>query len=185
VIFLKIFIAGPRLIKNLDEAVEKRLNGICTNNYDVLIGDADGVDKAVQSYYASLNYQNVTVYASNGNVRSNVGNWSVETVPVSDNCVGFDFYAAKDIVMAESSDYGFMIWNGESRGTLTNIVNLLIREKEVLVYFTPQKTFYTINSNEKLDMLLSICNKKTQRLYNKITLNHSYALSQLSLFENV
>ena len=184
-IILKIFIAGPRIIKNLDEAVVKRLNGIYTNNYNVLVGDADGVDKAVQSYYANLKYPNVTVYASNGNVRANIGNWSVESVSVPENTVGFDFYAAKDIAMADDTDYGFMIWNGESRGTLTNIVNLLIREKEVLVYFTPQNSFYTINNNEKLDMLLSICNKKTQRLYDNITLKHSYTLSQLSLYENV
>ena len=40
--------------------------------------------------------------------------------------------------MSELADYGFMIWDGESVGTLHNILNLA-KGKLVVVYFTPRR----------------------------------------------
>lgn len=34
--------------------------------------------------------------------------------------------------MAKAADYGFMIWNGKSKGTLNNIINLVQYNKNVL-----------------------------------------------------
>ena len=180
---MKIFIAGPRAVTNLDRPFEKRLNGIVNKNYAILVGDAPGVDKAVQSYFFSLNYPNVTVYASNGKARTNVGKWPIKSVPVSDKTKGFDYYAAKDKAMADSADYGFMLWNGESRGTLTNIINLLTRDKEVLIYFTPKNSFVTVSSFERLDSVLSFCSDSTKKLYHRICSEHTNKHSQLSLYD--
>ncbi len=127
---LKIFIAGPRAISSLEKTVEDRLYGIYTKNYTVLVGDASGVDKAVQKFFSQLGYSNVVVLASNGKVRNNLGSWQVETVTVPNSIRGFDFYAAKDKAMADNADYGFMLWNGESKGTLNNIINLLKEKRK-------------------------------------------------------
>ena len=88
-------------------------------NFTVLVGDANGVDKQIQTYCYARNYKNVKVFNSNGKTRNNIGNWDVVNVKVSDNVKGFDFYAAKDLEMAKQADYGFMIWNGKVKERLT------------------------------------------------------------------
>jgi phenylacetate-coenzyme A ligase PaaK-like adenylate-forming protein len=55
--------------------------------------------------------------------------------------------------MAKSADYGFMIWNGKSRGTLYNMVNLVKFNKKVLVYLIPEKHFYTIRTLDDIGKL--------------------------------
>lgn len=176
---MKIFIAGPRAISALSKPVEDRLFGIYENNYSVLVGDANGVDKAIQKYFANLKYQNVIVYSSNGKVRNNLGSWQVEPVSVSDTVKGFDFYAMKDKAMADNADYGFMLWNGESKGTLNNIITLLNNNKKVLVYFLPQNTFVCISNFEKLNELLNYCANDTRALFSQLT---TTSHTQLALF---
>ena len=165
---MKIFIAGPRAITTLPEPVQNRLKNLSEKNHTVLVGDANGVDKAVQKYFAAHDYANVIVYASSGKARNNIGDWPVEAVPVPDGVKGFDYYAAKDKAMAAAADYGFMIWNGESKGTLNNIINLLADEKTALVYFAPQQVFATIDSHEKLEELLSRCSDEAKNLYERL-----------------
>jgi hypothetical protein len=48
----------------------------------------------------------------------------------------FFYHTAKDLAMAESADCGFMLWDGLSKGTLNNILNLLERGKKSVVYFS-------------------------------------------------
>lgn len=58
---MKVFIAGPRKVTKLNQQVKDRLENIKRNNYTVLVGDANGVDKAVQSYFNNVFYNNVIV----------------------------------------------------------------------------------------------------------------------------
>lgn len=148
-----VFIAGPRAVKTLNKDVKERLNNIINNNYAIVVGDANGIDKQIQIYCHSINYNNIQVFASNGKARNNIGQWEVKNVEVAPNVKGFDFYAAKDLEMAKTADYGFMIWNGKSKGTLNNIINLVKMKKKVLVYLTIDKEFYTINSLEDVERL--------------------------------
>ena len=68
---MKVFIAGPRAVTELDANVIKQLDQIYSNNYTVVVGDADGIDSSVQRYFYSKGYQNVSVFASNGKARNN------------------------------------------------------------------------------------------------------------------
>jgi len=165
---LQIFIAGPRAISSLTSEIESRLYSIYEKGLRVLVGDADGIDTAVQKYFSQMGYRNVIVYASNGKARNNLGNWTVKAVPVHDNVRGFDFYAMKDKAMANVADYGFMIWNGKSKGTFNNIMNLLNRNKKVLVYSNPQNMFVCIDSFEKLEAVIGFCDKSTKTLIKKL-----------------
>ncbi len=161
---LRIFIAGPRLISELDENINKKLNSICEKGYDVLVGDADGIDSSIQKFLNDMKYKNVTVFASRGIARNNYGDWKIENVVVAENVAGFDFYATKDLEMAKSADIGFMIWNGKSKGTFNNMINLLNLGKEVILYYAPNQKFYQfktmkdlndfLNTNVKLDSKL-------------------------------
>ena len=162
---MKIFIAGAKAIHRLDDEVIQRLNSIFQKGYDVLVGDCDGVDSSVQKYYADLHYTKVTVYASNGIARNNIGHWNVKAIDVSPTLTGFDFYKQKDIAMAHDADYGFMIWDGQSKGTLNNIVNLLFLDKKVLVYLAPYKKMASIKSFDDMDRLVGLCNQKVKSNY--------------------
>jgi hypothetical protein len=54
---------------------------------------------------------------------------------------GFDYYAAKDRAMAADASHGLMIWDGESRGTFTNVVNLVAQHKPVVLYLSHARAF--------------------------------------------
>jgi len=181
---VKVFIAGPRAISELCPAVEERLNKIYANNITVLVGDADGVDKAVQYYFNSLGYRNVIVFASGRRVRNNVGNWEIRKIDVPANIRGFDFYTKKDEAMASDAEYGFMIWNGESKGTLNNIINMLAFDKKTLVYLTKTDSMYSIDSMEKLQELLDICGQNAQNLFNRLSgVASTSSFQQLTIFD--
>jgi NAD(P)H-nitrite reductase large subunit len=180
---MKVFIAGPRAISVLDKSVEKRLSNIHSNDYTVLVGDASGVDNAVQKFFSNLSYQNVVVYASEGKARNNAGNWEIRKIDVPVLSKGFNYYAAKDKAMADDADYGFMIWNGESKGTLSNIINLLEFGKKSIVYLTRNNTFYDVGGIDELQNLISLCERKTQALFERLNRGRMTNIyRQVSLF---
>jgi len=168
---MNIFIAGSREIYALDKVVVEKLNKIYSNKYTVLVGDAKGVDTAVQKYFANLEYDNVIIYASEGKARNNVGNWIVKKIDVSAHVNGFDYYKLKDKAMSDNADYGFMIWNGKSKGTLNNIINLINSNKTTVVYLTKTNSFYDISSLEKLNNLVAHCNQETHKIYERLNKN--------------
>lgn len=153
---MNVFIAGPRALKTLHKSVKERLSNILENNFTIFVGDANGIDKQIQQFCFDNNYKFVKVFASNGKARNNIGEWEVENVIVSSKLKGFDFYAAKDLEMARAADYGFMIWNGKSKGTLNNMVNLVKLNKKSLVYLTTTKKFYVINNNNDIEDLKKV-----------------------------
>lgn len=78
---------------------------------------------------------------------------------------GFDFYKQKDMAMANEADYGFMIWDGESRGTLNNVINLISQNKTVLVYLTLSGKMVVVKNFDELSNLVAHCPYTTQTLY--------------------
>lgn len=175
---MKIFIAGPRAVSKLSAEVINRLESIADNNFTVLVGDANGIDKTIQKFYSEKEYKNVIVYASGEKIRNNIGNWKTKNIKVLDNVKGFDFYAIKDREMAKDSDYGLMIWNGKSRGTFNNIINLVLFNRTVLLYFIPNKQFYTIKSMNDVKRLVDIIND--QDIY-EFFLDKTNGVEQLTL----
>lgn len=156
---MKVFIAGPRAITTLNSEFEKRIEQIMVKNGTILVGDATGVDSAVQQYLHFRGYKNVQVYASKGLARNNIGRWDVVSVEVEKGVKGFAFYAQKDMKMAEDADLGFMIWNQKSRGTLNNMVNLTDKGKKVVVYLLPAKKFVVLKTSHDVDVLARCCGK--------------------------
>lgn len=182
---MKVFIAGPRVLSSLDKEVQNRLLNIIDHDLTVIVGDANGIDQAVQQFLHDRHYRNVIVYASRGKSRNNLGDWPVEDVAVPDKVKGFDFYAAKDIKMTRDTDYGFMIWNGKSKGTFNNIVNLTKQHKKVLLYFTPHKKFYVLKKFEDIQEFAMACGNEVLELFTRLTgeqTDSSKNAGQLSLF---
>ena len=165
---MKVFIAGARSIKTLSPEVKSKMMQIYDKGYDVIVGDCYGVDTSVQRFYSNLSYDKVIVYASNGKARNNIGGWKVQGIITPDNVSGFEYYRQKDIAMANEADYGFMIWDGESKGTLSNIVTLISQDKKVLVYYKPSDKMVFIKNSGDLNKLIAHCPAPTQTLYTQI-----------------
>jgi hypothetical protein len=134
------------------------LENIVQKGHEILIGDADGVDKAVQTILFCRDYKNVVVYCSGESCRNNIGKWKEEHVFVPSKTKGRNFYMLKDDQMAIDADYGFLIWDGKSAGTINNLSNLIRLGKMGLVYFIPSQNFFTIKDKHSFKELLTKCN---------------------------
>ncbi len=117
-----IFIGGSRHVSRLPAEVKKRLDNVIASHHQVIVGDANGADKAVQKHFFDANYANVTVFCSGDAPRNNLGSWTTHRVHVPEGTKGFQFYAAKDREMAREADFGLMIWDGKSPGTVLNVL---------------------------------------------------------------
>ncbi|MEW6262427.1 MAG: hypothetical protein AB1641_05060 [Thermodesulfobacteriota bacterium] len=153
----KVFIGGSRSVSRLNEDVRRRIDRIVEQGFPVLIGDANGADKAVQKYLQSRGYDLVEVFCSGGECRNNLGQWPVRAIATRQTLRNFDYYAAKDEQMALEASIGFMIWDGKSAGTLANVARLLRQDKKVVVYATPDRRFLTLNAPADWEHLLSSC----------------------------
>jgi hypothetical protein len=151
---MKVFIGGSRRVSRLGEQVKARLDEIIRKQLPVIIGDANGADKAVQDYFRRRGYEQVEVFCTEGRCRNNVGNWKIRPVPApAGRKRDFEYYAAKDRVMAGEGSIGFMLWDGKSRGTLANVLRLLEQGKKVVMYVAPAKQFTTLRNMSDWDQL--------------------------------
>lgn len=120
-----IFIGGSRHVSRLSPVCKQRLDTIIDNGHRVVVGDAAGADKAVQKHMHARGYSDVTVFCTGARARNNLGKWPTCNVEPPASAKGFSFYAAKDRVMAKQADFGMMIWDGKSPGTLLNVLRLV------------------------------------------------------------
>jgi hypothetical protein len=151
----KIFIGGSRKLSRLNDDIRGRIDSIMQNGYTVLIGDANGADKSVQKYLFDKNYRSVFVFCVGRFCRNNIGHWETMSVKEPSNVRDFHYYSIKDLEMVKEADYGFMIWDTKSKGTLNNMINLLKENKSVVVYLSGDKEFYTLRTFDDLEKLLS------------------------------
>ncbi|NTU54214.1 MAG: hypothetical protein HGA97_11085 [Chlorobiaceae bacterium] len=121
------------------------------------MGDANGADKAVQSFLFEWRYDDVLVFCSGDKCRNNVGAWPTQRVEVPYGMTGRAFYTCKDIKMAENADYGLMLWDGKSAGTMNNVFELVKRGKKTLVWLSPKGVFLSVSSLRDIEVLLSQC----------------------------
>jgi nicotinate phosphoribosyltransferase len=141
-----VFAGGSRSVSRLPAQAKERLDTVVASGFPVIVGDANGADKAVQKHLLAAQYRKVTVFCSGDSCRNNLGKWETRFVRAPRNANGFDFYAAKDREMAESADLGFMIWDGKSPGTLLNILRLVRAGKKALLVTSPGDESVTFKS---------------------------------------
>lgn len=137
----KVFIGGSRRASRLNAHVHERLDNIMARGFPIIIGDANGADKAVQQYLHSKHYRNVEVFCSGENCRNNIGNWQTRHIPVEADKRSAQFYSAKDRIMAQEATVGLMMWDGKSVGTLLNLFRLLNLNKKAVIYTVQEKMF--------------------------------------------
>lgn len=155
----KVFIGGSRRISRLNADVKRRIDRIVEKRLQVLVGDANGADKAVQEYLRSKGYDLVEVFCSGDSCRNNRGGWATRMIPVPKNGKrkDFSFYATKDRAMADEATVGLMLWDRESVGTVMNVLRLVRNQKAVVVYVAPDHEFVDVKTEGDWERFLARC----------------------------
>ncbi len=159
----KVFIAGSMNIKHLDPKVKERIDNIVASEFEVVVGDADGADTSVQWHLFNLGKSKATVFCSGSSPRNNVGEWPVQSVETKHAEGSRAFFTAKDLRMAEVADFGLMIWDTKSTGTLSNVIELLVRKKKSVVFVNKAKIFKNVGTVEQLEELVSYMSDHAKR----------------------
>ena len=173
-----VFIGGSRRLGRLNSVIRARLENIVTRGLRVVIGDANGGDRAVQAFLAEKGHANVTVYCMEAGCRNNVGEWPVQVIEAAGER-GFAYYTLKDAEMARVADCGFMIWDGKSKGTLVNVLRLLDLGKPVVIYFSPDCKCYTVRNETDLTELVDRCAQASRQRLSELLSGGS---KQVALF---
>jgi hypothetical protein len=150
-----VFIAGSITIKHLDPKVQVRLMNIIEMGHDAIVGDADGADSSVQRFLLENGAKNVTVFCTGDQPRNNLGNWPVKAVTTYHRRGSRAYFAAKDLAMADAAKVGLMVWDAKSAGTLSNVIELLSRKKNALVFIDKEKEFHKLTNVSDLESLVT------------------------------
>lgn len=143
-------------MSQLSSHVRERLNNVMNKEHDVVVGDANGADKAVQKVLHEADYRKVTVYCSGNRPRNNLGQWDLHGVTPPKTAKGFEFYATKDREMANAADFGLMIWDGKSPGTVLNVLRM-VRAGKAVVLVNGSYAPITLKSANDWDAFLTGC----------------------------
>lgn len=152
----KVFIAGSIKIKRIDPRFVERIQNIIADDLDVIIGDAKGADTSIQCVLWNQLAKNVTVYCSGNEPRNNVGGWKIKAVHSNAEPGTRAFFMAKDKEMAKDADYGLMLWDAASAGTLSNVIELIKEGKKCVVFVNKSKSFLNVKKPEELRNLVSV-----------------------------
>ncbi|TRZ57848.1 MAG: hypothetical protein D4S02_13390 [Rhodocyclaceae bacterium] len=158
-----VFISGSMNIKHLDSKVKERIENIVASEFTVVVGDAGGADTSIQQHLFSLGRSKTTVYCSGSSPRNNLGGWPVHVVETKHSEGSRAFFTAKDLVMAEAADFGLMIWDTKSTGTLSNVIEMLARKKKAVVFVNKEKVFMTVGTVEQLEALVGCMSDHAKR----------------------
>lgn len=144
----KVFIGGSRTLTRLNSQVRDHIDSITAQHFPIVVGDANGADKAVQSYLNLKGYRYVEIFCSGGRPRNNIGSWKIRSINSENSKDRRERYTVKDRAMASEAEHGFMLWDGESLGTLLNVYRLAAAGKKSVVYLAPSRRFTEVVSLE-------------------------------------
>jgi hypothetical protein len=116
----------------------------------------------VQAYLHGKAYPRVEVFCSEGVCRNTIGNWAVRSVAAQTRERNAEFYSAKDRVMAERANFGLMLWDGKSAGTLMNVFRLLHLQKKAVVYSASQQRFLDFKKPAEWEAFMTNCDATLQ-----------------------
>ena len=177
-----VFIGGSRRLSRLNAEVRGRLDDVMAKQLAVVIGDANGADKAVQSYLMESRFPHVRVFCTGGGCRNNLGNWTLVAIKPPHRTRDFEYFTAKDAAMAEEADYGLMLWDGESAGTLVNVARLVSAGKPVVLYTAPSRSFLTLRTRTDLEQLLGGCPDEVRGRVTHYISQHAPEFAQHAMF---
>ncbi|MBO7450605.1 MAG: hypothetical protein J6U54_09565 [Clostridiales bacterium] len=123
--------------KKLPKAVRKEIDKAIRSKQKIVVGDAPGIDRQVQDYLKSKDYNYVEVYGPGKQVRYSANSkWKTNAIDAPEfEEFTKEWLAKKDIAMSEVSEHGLAIILDEgSSATRRNIDRLIEQNKDVKVY---------------------------------------------------
>lgn len=177
-----VFAGGSRKVTRLNAEVRERLDNMVEKQLAVFVGDANGADKAIQKYLSERRYPNVLVFCTAGECRNNLGNWPIRAVKAPHSSRDFAFFTAKDAAMASEAEVGFMLWDGQSSGTIVNVARMVSSAKPVVLYISPQRAFATLKSRQDLENLIQGIRDDVAQKVRRYIAEHAREFRQDSIF---
>lgn len=152
---MKIVLGGSRHIHAIPEELTNLLQEWLDQGANFLVGDAPGADSAFQLILKKLKALNVTIYSSAGYVRNNFGQWPHRNVESGLKSKSHAVHAFKDRVMTSEADLGLMLWDCQSAGTLSNVIDMVESGKSCKVWVSLDSDLYSFDNEISLGKWLA------------------------------
>ena len=151
----KVFISGSISIKKLPQEVKSSINKIIEQNFEILIGDAKGIDTLIQNYCLSVNYYNITIYSISTFPRYKASdNLKIKYIEVPNNIKRErERQQEKDKAMTLDSEFTFTIWDGKSKGSYANILRGIENNKKIKIYLCDKNSFLNKITKAKIEFI--------------------------------
>jgi hypothetical protein len=182
-------LGGSRYLVNLPSEVKVLLDEKMSTNEFFNIGDAPGSDSSFQTFFANKQYKNIKIFSSAGYIRNNVGNWDWELIDSGLKSKSNSVHAFKDRYMCKISASGIMIWDCQSAGTLSNVIDLVRQGKNCFIWVAPDSDLYQFDNQNSLEKWMnayqSVRDEALKRLekFEKREIKRSKSNSQPKLFD--
>lgn len=122
--------------KDLPDPIKQKLNEYVKDKRKIMVGDAPGIDRQVQDYLKSINYDNVEIYGPGKKVRYQANDkWNALPINSKYEEGSPEWLRQKDIVMTNRATEGLAVIIDEgAKATRLNIRRLEEQGKDVNVY---------------------------------------------------
>ena len=137
-----IFLGGSKIITRLDDRTKEDLIDYMNLGHNIVVGDCMGADFQMQKLFAENGYPFVTVYYSGDRPRFNLGNWKTKHVSSNKYLSDYERQKLKDNQMVLDSDFGYMLLQGQTKGTMANVHKLLEENKPCYVMMHDKNGVY-------------------------------------------
>ena len=144
-----IFLGGSKIINYLLPAIDEKIIEFMNLGHNIIIGDCMGADLQMQKVLEENNFKKVVVYYSGDRPRFNLGNWKTKQVSSNKYLSDYERQKLKDNQMAIDCDFGYMLLNGQTKGTMANINELLEQNKICYVMMHDKNGVYARNATIK------------------------------------
>lgn len=122
--------------KKLPKPIQNEIDGYIRDKKKIIVGDAPGLDTAVQNYLADKGYRKVVVYGTD-KTRQNSGKWR-EKIVKGDGYEpnSSEWHALKDKAMQDDAYEGLavILEKGGASATRKNVEELVRQNKKVKIY---------------------------------------------------
>ena len=149
----KVFISGSISIKHLPACVKDSVRKIISQNMEILVGDADGIDSIIQNFCKSQGYKNITVYSIYPEPRYIVSGFKSKFIlPSTESKRERERQLEKDKAMTKDSDFSLIIWDGKSKGSYRNVLRAIENDKKVKLYLESEDRFLEQDKINELEL---------------------------------
>jgi hypothetical protein len=153
---MKIVLGGSRFLDRIPENLVELLIEWNDSNFEFLVGDAPGSDSAFQKSLKKIGSTKVTVYSSAGYIRNNFGKWETKEIESGLLSKSNAVHAFKDRLMTSLADRGLMLWDCESAGTLSNVIDLVESGKSCQIWVSADSELYNFDNQNSLQNWLKV-----------------------------